>query len=262
MNQNQRDWENEMPESFKSIMNHVRTRSIPGESMQRFLQATEDVEKTTAKWRRSNNNLMLSAMAISVLIAIGTFALLAFSQVHFLISSMVIAYLFSTIGFACVLYRAIRDLRNAGPVLMDCGKLKTGAFLTFFISVLMFAGIIFLSNGTRDIKLIYVIAAIAIFLPISLYFFAISRGHLQVRVNGIWHYIGFLPWHEIESWGWTGTASTTLLIQKSGRWSFLKRGVLLVPTEMKGQFEDYLQQNCLAQERVNGELSNARSEKL
>jgi len=246
MNQDQKDWEDEMPESFKSMMNHVRTRSVPGESMQRFLQTTEDVEKTAASWRRSNTHLMLSAMAGGVLITVGTSGLLAFSQVHFLISSMVIAYLFSTIGFANILYRGIRDLPNAGPVLLDCGKLKTHTFAMFFISVLLFSGMIFMSNGTRDINLIYVVVAIAMFLPMSLYFLAISRGHLQVRANGIWHYIGFLPWHKIESWGWSGPSESTLLIQKNGRLPFLNRGVLPVPPEMQEQFEDYLQQNCVS----------------
>jgi len=249
MNQNQKEWENEMPESFKSAMNHVRTRSVPGESMQRFLQVTEDVEKTAARWHHANANLMRCAMVGGVLIGIGTYGLLASSQVHFLISTMVIAYLFSTIGFARLLYRGIRDLRNAGPVLLDCGKLKTGAFLTLFISVLMFGGIMFLSNGIRDIKLIYVIAAIALLLPISLYFLAISTGRLQVRANGIWHFIAFLPWHEIESWGWTGNANSTLVIQKSGGWPFRGRGVLVIPAEMKGQFEDYLHQNCLKRQQ-------------
>jgi len=228
------------------MMNQVRTRSVPGESMQRFLQATEDVEKTAARWHRSNTHLMISAMAGNVLIAAVTYGLLAFSQVHFMISSMVIAYLFSTIGFANILYRGIRDLRNAGPVLLDCGKIKTRSIEMFLISVLLFAGMIFMSNGTKDINLIYVAAAIAMFLPISLYFLAVSRGYLQVRANGIWHYIGFLPWHKIESWGWSGPSESTLLIQKNGRIPFLNRGVLSVPPEMKEEFEDYLQQNCVS----------------
>lgn len=245
MNQNQQDWENEMPDSFKLAMNHVRTRSVPGESMQRFLLVTEDVEKTAARWQRANAKLTRCVMAGSILIAVGTYGLLAFSQVHILISTMVIAYLYSTLGFASLLYQGIRDLRNAGPVLMDCGKLKTEAFLMFFISIVPFAAIVFLSPSARDINQIYVIAAIAILLPISLYFVTISRGHLQVRANGIWHYIGFLPWHEIDSWGWTGSANSTLLIQKRGRWSFLKRGVLRIPDDMKEQFDDYLHQNCV-----------------
>lgn len=245
MNQNHNEWEKEMPQKFRSTMNVVRTSTVPSESMQRFLEAAGDVERTAASWRRSNKNLMLIAMAISLVVAIGAFAVLGDSQIRLLIISGAIAYLYSTLGFARVLYRGVRDYRNAGSVLLDCGKLNTGSFTMFFMSILMFGVIMLASFGIRDIQLVYVIVAIAILLPISLYFFAISRGHLQVRANGIWHYIAFLPWHKIESWGWSGVNQSTLLIQKQGRLSFLNRGILAVPPEMKEQFEDYLQQNCL-----------------
>lgn len=136
MNQNNDAWETNIPAEFRTELNNVRSSVAPGESMQRFLLAAEEVELTVAAMKRASINANLFAIAGCVVVAIGTAFLLAWSQAGFLIASIIVAYVFSTIGFIWGLIRCIRDKRVAGAVLVDCGRMKTNGLALLLLSAL------------------------------------------------------------------------------------------------------------------------------
>lgn len=246
MNQNQAEWENSMPSEFKFELENVRSSVPAGESVKRFLLAADDVERTVIAMKRMSRFSTFGAVFGCIVVAVGTAFMIAFSQTSVLFASIVAAWLISTIGFSFTLIRGQRAKRLAGPMLMDCGRMKSNAFIFLgLMSAASFSVVFATCFEVQTVAWYYWIAGGAVLLPITSYFTAIARGHLQVHTNGIWHYIGFLPWHEIESWGWTGESDSTLIIQKSGRSPFFKRGSIPVPPENKDRFEEYLQQNCV-----------------
>jgi hypothetical protein len=196
------------------------------------------------------NRLSRLSVALAVLgciaVVAGAVWLIALSQASILFASMVAAFLISTIGFLFVFLQARRDLKTAGPILLECGQMTMRApIILSLLSVASFTVVLATSVDFHNVPWYYWIAGGAILLPITSYFIAITRGHLQIRTNGIWHYVGFLPWHEIESWGWTGESESILIIQRSGGSLFSKRGALTIPSGLKSRFEELLQQNCL-----------------
>ena len=245
MNQNHDEWETNMPAEFRTELSNVRSSVAPRESMKRFMLAAEEVELTVAAMKRASFNANLFAIVGCVVVAIGTSFLIAWSQVSFLIASIVVAYAFSTIGFILVLIRSLRDKRVAGEILMDCGRMKSSGFAFLLLAILPLSIVVMTCVDFRTMPWYYWVLGVLLCLPIAIYFTSIATGHLQVRTNGIWYYFGFLPWHEIESWGWTGESESTLLIQKSGRSHFFRRGSFPVPAENKIRFEEYLKQNCV-----------------
>jgi len=242
MNQNHDEWETNMPAEFRTELSNVRSSVAPGESMKRFMLAAEKVELTVALMNRESFNANLLAIAVCVVVAVGTVFLAAWSQVSFLIASILVAYVFSTLGFILVLIRCLRDKRVAGEILMDCGRMKTNGFAFLLLAILPLSMVLMTCVDFNTTPWYYWVLGMTLCLPMAIYFTSIATGHLQVRKNGIWHHIGFLPWHEIESWGWTGESGSTLLITKNGRWPFLRRGAIHVPHDMKEQFEEYLRQ--------------------
>ena len=245
MNQNHDEWETNMPAEFRNELSNVRSSVAPGESMRRFMLTAEEVELTVAAIKRASFNANLFAIVGCVVIAIGTVLLLTWSQVGFLIASIVAAYAYSTIGFILVFIRSLRDKRVAGEILMDCGRMKTGGFAFLLLAILPLSIVLMACVDFNTTPWYYWVLGVILCMPIAIYFSSIATGHLQVRTNGIWHYIGFLPWHEIESWGWTGESESTLLIQKSSRSFFSRRGTFPVPAENKIRFEEYLKQYCV-----------------
>ena len=246
MNQNHDEWETNMPAEFRTELSNVRSSVAPGESMKRFMLAAEEVELTVAAMRRASFNANLFAFVGCVVVAIGTSFLIAWSQVSFLIASIVVAYVFSTLGFILMLIRSLRDKRVAGEILMDCGPMKTSGIAFILLAILPLSIVLMTCVDFNTTPWYYWVLGVTLCMPVAIYFSSIATGHLEVRTNGIWHYIGFLPWHEIESWGWTGESSSTLLIIKNGRWPFSRRGALHVPNGMKEQVEEYLRQYCVA----------------
>ena len=246
MNQNNDVWETNIPTEFRTELSNVRSSVAPGESMQRFLLAAEEVELTVAAMKRASINANLFAIAGCFVVAIGTAFLLAWSQAGFLIASIIVAYVVSTIGFIWGLIRCIRDKRVAGPILIDCGRMKANGFALLLLSALPLSIVLMTCVDFSMVPWYCWLLGITLCLPIAIYFYGIATGHLQIRTNGIWHYIGFLPWHEIESWGWSGDSESTLLIIKNGGWPFSRRGALHVPNDKKEQVEEYLRQYCIS----------------
>ncbi len=247
MNKNHDEWETNMPAEFQTELRNVRSSVAPGESMKRFMLAAEEIELTVAAMKRASFNANLFAIAGCLFVAIGTLLPITWYQVSFLIAFIIVAYAFSTIGFILVLIRSLRDKRVAGEILMDCGRMKTSGFAFHLLAMLPLSIVLMTCVDFNTTPWYYWLTGVMLCLPMAIYFTSIATGHLQVRTNGIWHYIGFLPWHEIESWGWTGESGSTLLITKNGRWPFSRRGALHVPTEMKDQVEEYLRHYCVAQ---------------
>jgi hypothetical protein len=245
MNQNHDEWETNMPAEFRTELSNVRSSVAPGESMKRFMLAAEDIELTVAAMKRASFNANLFAILGCVVVATGVAFLVAWSQVSFLIASIIVAYVFSTLSFILVLIRCLRDKRVAGEILMDCGRMNTNGFAFLLLATLPLSIVLMTCVDFNTTPWYYWVLGVIICMPIAIYFSSIATGHLQVRTNGIWHYIGFLPWHEIESWGWTGESESTLLIIKNGRWSFSRRGAFHVPSDMKEQVEEYLRQYCV-----------------
>ncbi len=246
MNQNHDAWETNMPAEFRTELSNVRSSVAPGESMKRFMLAAEEVELTVAAMKRAAFNANLIAIAGCLIVAIGTLLLIAWTQVNFLIATIVVAYAFSTIGFLLGLIRGVRDKKVAGAILMDCGRMKTSGFAFLYFAIVPLLIVIMTCVDFNTMPWYYWALGAILCMPMAIYFLSIITGHLQVRTNGIWHYIGFLPWHEIESWGWTGESESTLLIVKNGRWPFSRRGALHVPNDMKEQVDEYLRQYCVA----------------
>lgn len=247
MNQNHDEWETNMPAEFRTELSNVRSSVAPGESMKRFMLAAEEVELTVAAMRRASFNANLFAIAGCLIVAIGTLLPITWYQVGFFIASIVVAYAFSTIGFILVLIRSLRDKRVAGEILMDCGRMKTNGFAFLLFAILPLSIVLMTCVDFSTTPWYFLLLGVLLCMPVAIYFLSIATGHLQVRTNGIWHYIGFLPWHEIESWGWTGESGSTLLITKNGRWPFSRRGAFHVPNDMKEQVDEYLRQYCVAQ---------------
>ena len=246
MNENQDEWETKMPAEFRNELNSIRSSVPPGESQMRFLLAAEEVERTVNAMNRLSRLSVALAVLGCIAVVAGAVWLIALSQASILFASMVAAFLISTIGFMFVFVRARRDLKIAGPILLDCGQMTMRApILLCLMSAASFTMVLATSVDFHKVPWYYWIAGGAILLPTTSYFIAISRGHLQIRTNGIWHYVGFLPWHEIESWGWTGGSELVLIIEKSGRSLLSKRGALTIPSGLKDQFEELLQQNCV-----------------
>jgi hypothetical protein len=242
MKQNHDEWETNMPADFRTELSNVRSSVAPGESMKRFMLAAEEIELTVAAMKRASFNANLLGLVGCVVVAIGAVFLAAWSQVSFLIASIIVAYVFSTIGFILVLIRGLRDKKVAGAILMDCGRMNTNGFAFLLLAILPLSIVLITCVDFNTTPWYYWVLWVIICMPIAIHFLSIATGHLQVRTNGIWHYIGFLPWHEIESWGWTGESESTLLIVKDGRWSFSRRGAFHVPGDMKEQVEEYLRQ--------------------
>ena len=195
--------------------------------------------------KRASFNANLLGLVGCVVVAIGAVFLAAWSQVSFLIASILVAYVFSTLGFILVLIRCLRDKRVAGEILMDCGRMKTNGFAFLLLAILPLSMVLMTCVDFNTTPWYYWVLGMTLCLPMAIYFTSIATGHLQVRKNGIWHHIGFLPWHEIESWGWTGESGSTLLITKNGRWPFSRRGAFHVPNDMKEQVDEYLRQYCV-----------------
>lgn len=245
MNQSHDEWETNMPAEFRTELSNVRSSVAPGESIKRFMLAAEEIELTVAAMKRASFNANLFAIVGCVVVALGTAFLIAWSQVGFLIASIIIAYVFSTIGFIMVLIRGLRDKRVAGAILIDCGRMKTNGFAFLLLAILPLWIVLMTCVDFNTTPWYYWVLGVTLCMPMAIYFYWIATGHLQIHANGIWLYIGFLPWHEIESWGWTGESESTLLIIKNGGWSFSRRGVLHVPSDMKEQVEEYLRQYCI-----------------
>ncbi len=253
MNRNHDEWETNMPAEFRTELNNVRSSFAPGDSMKRFMLAAEEVELTVASMKRASTKANLFAIAGCLIVASGTLFLVARSQVGFLIASIIVAYIFSTIGFILMLIRSLRDKRMAGAILMDCGRMKTQGFAFLLLAIFPFSIVLMTCVDFNTTPWYYWLLGATLCMPMAICFYWLATGHLQVRTNGIWHYIGFLPWHEIECWGWTGESESTLLIQKSGRFHFFRRGSLPVPAENKIRFEEYLKQYCVCEPRQESE---------
>lgn len=245
MNQNHDEWEANMPAEFRTELSNIRLSVAPGDSMKRFMLAAEEVEVTFAAMKRASFNANLFAIAGCLTVAIGTLLLIAWYQIGPLIASIFAAYAFSTIGFILVLVRSLCDKRVAGEILMDCGRMKTNGFAFLLLAILPLSIVLLTCVDFNTTPWYYWLLGVMLCMPVAIFFSSIATGHLQVRTNGIWHYIGFLPWHEIESWGWTEEPESTLLIQKSGRSRFFRRGSFPVPAENKIRFEEYLKQYCV-----------------
>ena len=129
-----------------------------------------------------------------------------------------------------------RDRASAGRLLYDAGKhpqrrlFLFNAGVSFLIALTAFLGPS--QSGNLFMRLLpYFLLTGAVFN------FYQSFGRLQVREAGLWGYWGLLPWRKIGSYSWTNDA--TLLVQTSGRLSFL-RGGFAVPPEHRANLEAYL----------------------
>jgi hypothetical protein len=245
MKQNHDEWETNMPAQFRTELSNVRSSVAPGESMKRFMLAAEEVELTVAAMKRASTNANRFAIAGCLIVLIGTLSLIAWYQVGLLIASIVVSYAFSTIGFILVLIRYLRDKRIAGAILLDCGRMKTSGLVFLLLAILPLSIVLMTCVDFNTTPWYYWVLGVTLCMPLAIYFTSIALGRFQVRANGIWHYIGLLPWHEIESWGWTGESDTTLLIIKNGGWLFSRRGVFHIRNETKEQVEEYLLQYCV-----------------
>ena len=91
MKQNHDEWETNMPADFRTELSNVRSGVAPGESMKRFMLAAEEIELTVAAMKRASFNANLLGLVGCVVVAIGAVFLAAWSQVSFLIASIIVA---------------------------------------------------------------------------------------------------------------------------------------------------------------------------
>ena len=163
--------------------------------MKRFMLAAKEVELTVAAMKRASFNANLFGLVGCVVVAIGTAFLIAWSQASFLIASIIVAYVFSTISLMLGLIRCRRDKRVAGEILMDCGRIKTNGFVFLLLAILPLSIVLMTCVDFNTTPWYYWVLGVILCMPMATYFYWIATGHLQIRTNGIWHYIGFLPWH-------------------------------------------------------------------
>jgi len=81
-----------------------------------------------------------------------------------------------------------------------------------------------------------------------------ATGRLQIYENGIWMYIYFLKWSEIESYIWKEENKKFSPLHIKINWrlpSFFRNGALMVPIEKKETVESLLQQYLPDKQGVN-----------
>lgn len=245
MKNDQDEPEKALPSEFQQGLNKIRDRVVPEESLKRFLITANEVENKVAEMNRSANLARLGAMLGCLLVAICAAALVVLSKPSFLFATVVVAYVFSTFGFIVVFFRSVRDIKLAGPIVLDCGRMKSNGLGFLLLSTIPLTVVVLCCVDFENLKWYHWAAVAALIAPAAIYFSSIARGRLQLRTNGIWHYIGFLPWHEIESWGWDENFESALLIERSNGPKFFRRAVLKIPLEYRSLFEDHLHQYCV-----------------
>ena len=246
MTQTQNEWEAEMPPRLQAAINRVRDNPAPGESVERFIKVAEGIEMTAAEWQRGGfTKWIWGGALLSLLIppmVIGMYLVKVDTRIFGTMGAGLIAMLV----FVDFFWNWIQSKRNAGPILLECGKFPSRRFFilmaAFYVALTIYS-IIFVVKNVASILSIegaIAIAWIGLCVAILVYQCMSIWGRLQFRANGIWCYIGLVPWTQVVSWNWTGSTGTTLLVQRKSRFGILATGAVPIPLELKAIVEELM----------------------
>lgn len=246
MNQNHTEWEQEMPLEFQSAINRVRGNPVPGESVERFIKVAAGIEMTAAEWRRGGFNKWLWGGALFLLVFPAMVAAPYLFEFDARILGTTGVGVIATLVFFDFFWNWVQSKRNAGAILIECGTFPSrGLFILVgaFYLVLTIGSIIFAMKNVSGIlswEGAIATAWIGLCVAMLVYQSMTIWGRLQFRANGIWCYIGLVPWKRIVSWNWTGSTGTTLLIQRKSRFGFLATGAVPIALELKAKVDELM----------------------
>ncbi len=246
MNQNHNEWEREMPLEVQSAINRVRDNPAPSESVERVIKVAAGIEMTAAEWHRGGFSKwfwggVLLSLVIPAIVA-ATYILEFDSPILGPIGAGII----TTLVFVEFFWNWVRSKRNAGAILLECGSFPSrGFFLLFgaFYLALTIGSIIFAVKNVTSIMSMegaIAIAWIGLCVAILVYQSMTIWGRLQFRANGIWCYVGLVPWKQVVSWNWTGSTGTTLFVQRKSRFGILASGAVPIPLELKAKVDELM----------------------
>jgi hypothetical protein len=246
MNQNQHEWEQEMPPEFQSAINRVRANPPPPESVERFIRIAAGIEITAAEWKRGGFTKWIWIGALLSLVLPAIVALRYFPELDRRAIGPIVAGVIATLVFVNFFGGWARSRRNAGAILLDCGNIPSRGFLTFFAAIFLALTLGSITFAVKNVATIFspegaiAIAWIGLCLATLVYQCMTIWGRLQFRSNGIWCYIGLVPWKQVVSWNWTGRTGSTLLVKSKSRFGRLTTGALPIPPDRKARVEDLL----------------------
>jgi hypothetical protein len=220
MTQNHNDWEQEMPLEFQSAINRVRGNPAPGESVERFVKVAAGIELTAAEWQRGGFNKWFWGGALLSLVVPGMVAALYILEFDTPIVGTIGAGIIATLVFVDFFWNWVQSKRNAGAILLECGNFPSRGFFillgTFYLALTIGSIIFAVKNVSSIVSMegAIAIAWIGLCVAMLVYQGMTIWGRLQFRANGIWCYVGLVPWKQVVSWKWTGSTGTTLLVQR------------------------------------------------
>jgi hypothetical protein len=245
MNQNHKEWEQEMPQEFQSAINRVRGNPAPVESVERFIKVAAGIEMTAAEWKRVGFKKWIWGGALLSLVVPAMVAA-AFLEFDTRIFGMIGAGIIAMLVYVHFFWNWVQSKRNAGPILLECGNFPSRGFFIIFRAIflaLTIGSIIFAVKNVASILSMegaIAIAWIGLCVAILVYLSLTIWGRLQFRANGIWCYVGLVPWKQVVSWNWTGSTGTTLLVQRKSRFGKLASGAVPIPLELKAKVEELM----------------------
>jgi hypothetical protein len=235
-----------MPREFQSAISRVRGNPPPAESVERFIRIAAGIEITADEWKRAGFTKWIWIGALLSLVVPAIVALRYFPELDRRAIGPIAAGVIATLVFVNFFAGWARSRRNAGAILLDCGNIPSRGFLTFFAAIFLALTIGSITFAVKNVATIFstegaiAIAWIGLCLATLAYQCMTICGRLQFRSNGIWCYIGLVPWKQVVSWNWTGSTGATLLVRSKSRFGRLTTGAVPIPLELKTQVEELM----------------------
>jgi hypothetical protein len=235
-----------MPLEFQSAINRVRGNPAPGESVERFVKVAAGIELTAAEWQRGGFNKWFWGGALLSLVVPGMVAALYILEFDTPIVGTIGAGIIATLVFVDFFWNWVQSKRNAGAILLECGNFPSRGFFillgTFYLALTIGSIIFAVKNVSSIVSMegAIAIAWIGLCVAMLVYQGMTIWGRLQFRANGIWCYVGLVPWKQVVSWKWTGSTGTTLLVQRKSWFGILATGAVPIPLELKAKVDELM----------------------
>ncbi len=248
-NREHEKWEQEMSTQFNAMMDEVRTKAVPDDSLERSMEAAEAISMTKAAGLRGFKNALVMSAIMYTLVGSITFAISKLLNVSLWLAFMGTCCVAFVALFLTGMVSQVLGRARCGDVLLDCGPFpaRKRFFFAFAIAFVASVGLFFvgvgylLASGGADGFLLTGSAVLSFIF--SMYFLYIATGRLLICENGMFLYWGLLRWNKIESYRWEGATDATLMLQVKSRFFPLKRGALPVAIEQKDAVDALLQQH-------------------
>lgn len=159
-------------------------------------------------------------------------------------------------------------LKGAGALTLDVGKTAQNSALSW-VSLLTVAGAIALTlllldqlTGplTTTTGIISGLVQILFFWTIPLFFFLLSRTHLEIRENGLAYLFAWQPWERIVAFGWDDDQPNTLLFKLVPRSPVSRRYMTMtIPTAQVETVDKILERYLIEDEDLDDEIDALNS---